>query len=369
MDIKQIEVTIAELVAGYVDNDIGGVVAYNGKLDVRPPYQREFVYKEKQRDAVISTVLKGYPLNTMYWAARDDGKAEIIDGQQRTVSVCRFCDNRFSFNNRFFRNMESDERDKILSYKLQIYLCTGTDSEKLDWFETINIAGEKLEEQELLNATYYGTWVSSARGYFSKPGCGGEKLGRQYLNGQAIRQAYLETAIKWADAAEQSVGIKEYMNIHRQDANAAALYSHFQTVINWVRATFTTYRPQMKGIDWGTLWVKHHNRTDLDAGALEAEVSRLMADDDVTSKSGIYLYVLSQDKAHDERFLSIRAFKGRDKTAAYEKQNGLCYKCCKPFALSEMEADHITPWAKGGKTIPENCKMLCKMCNRLKSDV
>lgn len=370
MNIKPIEVTVAELVAGYDDKGICGVVAYGGKLDVRPEYQREFVYKDAQRAAVIDTVMKGYPLNTMYWVACPDGRYEVIDGQQRTISVCQYCADEFAHDMRSWSSLTKAEQQQMLDYKLHIYVCEGNDKEKLDWFETINIAGAVLTKQELRNATYHGKWVSSARGYFSKRGCGAENMGKRYLNGAAIRQDYLETAIHWADEAENKVGIDLYMDAHRNETDARPLYEHFHTVINWVKAIFPNYRPQMKGVDWGALWALHHKREDLNADALETEVSRLMADEDIqdSGKKGIYTYVLSKDKAHDERLLNIRAFKDSDKATVYEKQKGICPRCGKRFDIKEMEADHIKPWSQGGKTVMENCQMLCKMCNRIKSD-
>ena len=171
MNIELKEIAVRELTDGYEDNDEAGVVGYGGKLDIRPQYQREFIYKDKQRDAVIDTITKGFPLNVMYWSVREDGDFEIIDGQQRTVSFCQFVEGDFAFNGRYFHNMRNDEQAQILDYKLMVYLCSGTDSEKLEWFKIINIAGEKLTDQELRNAVYAGSWVSDAKRYFSKNGC------------------------------------------------------------------------------------------------------------------------------------------------------------------------------------------------------
>src|ERR1035437_2094902 len=136
MQITPKEITVSELAEGYEDNAEGGVVAFGGKLDVRPPYQREFIYKDKQCDAVINTVTKGFPLNVMYWAVRADGGFEVIDGQQRTISICQYLTGVFSFQNLYVHNLPDDVREKILGYKLMIYQCTGTDSERLDWFRT-----------------------------------------------------------------------------------------------------------------------------------------------------------------------------------------------------------------------------------------
>lgn len=352
------KIKVKDLTKGYVDNAEKGVFAYDGKLDVRPPYQREFVYDEKKRNAVIDTLRQGFPLNVMYWAVREDGTFEIIDGQQRTISICQFVNGDFAFDMRYFHNLEEDEKEQILNYELQIYICSGTDSEKLKWFKTINIAGEKLTDQELRNAVYAGSWVSDAKRYFSKTGAPATKIGSDYLNGSAIRQEYLETAISWISKGN----IEIYMGKHQHDPNAIALWNHFNSVINWVKAIFPKYRKEMKGIEWGDLYEKYGSGV-WDAIAMEKEIARLMADSDVKKKKGIYSYVFD----HDEHHLDIRAFDDNTKREVYEKQKGVCKNCGKHFKIEEMEADHITPWCKGGRTIADNCQMLCKECNRRKS--
>ena len=249
MDIELKHIAIRDLVANYQDNDEAGVVGFDGKLNIRPPYQREFVYNDKQREAVIDTVTRDFPLNTMYWAATEDG-FEMIDGQQRTISICQYVDGVFSYKDRYFHNLQQDEKDAILDYELTIYQCQGTDSERLDWFRTINIAGEKLTEQELRNAVYAGSWTADAKRYFSKTQCAAWQLAEKYMNGSPIRQDYLETAISWINAGE----IEPYMATHQHDKNANPLWLYFQAVINWVNATFPNYRREMKGIDWGYLF-------------------------------------------------------------------------------------------------------------------
>ena len=352
------KIKVKDLTKGYVDNAEKGVFAYDGKLDVRPPYQREFVYDDKKRNAVIDTLRQGFPLNVMYWAVRDDGTFEIIDGQQRTISICQFVNGEFAFDMRYFHNLEKDEKEQILNYELQIYICSGTDSEKLKWFKTINIAGEKLTDQELRNAVYAGSWVSDAKRYFSKTGAPAAKIGSDYLNGSAIRQEYLETAISWISKGN----IEVYMGNHQHDPNAIALWNHFNSVINWVKAIFPKYRKEMKGVEWGHLYELYSSCT-WDATELETEVARLMADSDVKKKKGIYSYVFD----HDEHHLDIRAFDDNTKREVYEKQKGVCKICGKVFKIEEMEADHITPWRDGGRTIADNCQMLCRECNRRKS--
>ncbi len=366
MKIKLKEITVRDLTAGYMDDGEAGVVGFGGLLDIRPPYQREFIYKDAQRDAVINTVTKSFPLNVMYWAVGDDGKYEVIDGQQRTISICQYVEGDFSAKignfeaPRAFHNLQTNERDQILDYKLMIYLCEGADSEKLEWFKTINIAGERLTDQELRNAVYSGSWVTDAKRYFSKRGCAAEGLGDDYLSGSAIRQDYLETTIAWINGGD----IEGHMATHQHKANANELWRYFQNVIEWVKATFPNYRREMKGIAWGELYNAHKDE-DLDAKALEARIAILMADDDVTKKRGIYSYVLDGN----ERNLSIRTFSDNQKREAYENQKGVCPACKKHFTIGEMHADHIKPWSKGGKTLAENCRMLCADDNRIKSAV
>ena len=358
MKIELHEITVKDLTDSFQDNAEAGVVGYGGKLDIRPPYQREFIYKDKQRDAVIDTVRKDYPLNVMYWAVREGGGFEVIDGQQRTLSICQYVSGDFSISGLAFHNLQDDQQQQILDYKLMVYFCSGTDSERLGWFKTINIAGEKLTDQELRNAVYAGPWTADAKRYFSKTGCPAYGLASDYLTGSPIRQEYLETAIDWHSQGD----IEEYMSQHQHDKNASPLWHYFQSVIGWVKATFPKSRKEMKGVGWGVLYNQFQGRT-LDTDKLETQVAKLMMDDDVTKKSGIYPYVLDGD----ERHLNIRAFSENNKREAYERQKGVCRKCTNHFELSEMEADHITPWREGGKTTAANCQMLCKDDNRRKS--
>ncbi|MBL0687135.1 MAG: DUF262 domain-containing protein, partial [Sulfurospirillum sp.] len=224
MKIELKEITIKELTKNYEDNEEAGVFGYDGKLDIRPPYQREFIYKGNQRDAVINTIIKSFPLNVLYWAVHEDGNYEIIDGQQRTISISQYVNGVFSFNDRYFHNLQEDEKNQILDYKLMVYLCSGTDSEKLEWFKIINIAGEKLTEQELRNAVYSGSWVSDVKRYFSKNSCPAYGIGSDYLKGSPTRQDYLQTAIKWISEDN----IEQYMAKHQHDKNASALWRYFQ---------------------------------------------------------------------------------------------------------------------------------------------
>ena len=366
MKIELNKIKIHEVIDGYKDSHEEGVTAYNGKLDIRPKYQREFVYKDKQRDAVLDTIKKGFPLNVMYWMVREDGGFEVLDGQQRTISIGQYVNGDFSINDRFFHNLTKEEKDQILDYELMVYFCEGTDKERLDWFRTINIAGEKLTDQELRNAVYTGPWLSDAKLKFSKSNCVAYLLandGGALLTGSPIRQEYLETALSWINNTE----VADYMAKHQHDKNASELWEYFQNVIAWVRQTFPNHRKEMASVNWGELYNQYKDK-NLDAKKLESEVAKLMQDEDVTKKSGIYPYVLTKQ----ERHLSIRAFNDKMKREAYERQNSICPHCKgenkkKKWEIEEMEADHITPWHEGGKTVVENCQMLCKEHNRTKS--
>src|SRR3989338_3057975 len=361
MKIDLHKIKIAEVVKAYKDSAEEGVSAFGGKLDIRPKYQREFVYKEKQRNAVIETIKNSFPLNVMYWMIRDDGGYEVLDGQQRTISIGQYVTGDFSLNDRFFHNLTKEEQDKILDYELMIYFCEGTDKERLDWFRIINIAGEKLTDQEIRNAVYIGPWLSDAKLKFSKSNCAAYLLandGGQLVSGSPIRQEYLETSLSWINDGK----IEDYMAKHQHKKNAEELWDYFQNVIAWVRANFTNYRREMSSVQWGELYNKFKSKK-LNSNKIEAEIQELMQDEDVTKKSGIYQYVLTRQ----EKYLSIRGFTTNQKREAYEKQKGICIKCKKYFDIEEMEADHITPWHEGGKTVAENCQMLCKEDNRTKS--
>ena len=362
MIIELREISVKDVFNGYVDSAENGVVGYGGKLNIRPAFQREFVYGEKERNAVLDTVIKGFPLNVMYWCDDGNGNYELLDGQQRTISLCQYCNGDFSLNNRYFHNLTATEQQQILDYKLMIYVCTGNDKEKLDWFKTINIAGVQLSAQELRNAIYTGSWLSDAKRYFSKNGCPAVKVGEKYLSGKMIRQEYLETAIEWLALTEDK-SIEGYMSEHQHDSNASTLWLHFQTVINWVTTIFTKYRKEMKGLDWGRLYHEHKGDA-LNPTALEQRISELMQDDEVSSKKGVYEYLLTGK----EKFLNLRAFSDSQKRAAYEKQGGICPNCNKHFEIEQMEGDHHKPWSQGGKTDDENCVMLCTDCNREKSN-
>ena len=368
MKIEMHEICVREVVAGYFDNADNGVVAYNGRLDVRPPFQREFVYKDKQRDEVIRTIRKGFPLNVMYWSisGKDEhgnDTYELMDGQQRTISIGQYVNGDFSIDHQGFDNLTADEREQIMNYPLQVYICEGTDKEKLEWFKIINISGEELTPQELRNAIYTGSWLADAKRKFSKPTGVAIKIGEHYINGEPKRQAYLETVLTWI-AEKQGMKIEDYMAAHQHDMDATELWDYYRTVIKWVETVFPTEkgkkpRKEMKGLKWGILYNKYGNTF---TSSLADKVDALMADSEVSKKAGIYEYLLSGD----EKYLSLREFRDNEKRTKYEEQHGICPVCKESFDFEDMQGDHIIPWSKGGKTELSNCQMLCHKCNQEK---
>ena len=273
-----------------------------------------------------------------------------------------------------FNNMTIEQQNRILDYKLQVYICEGTDEEKLKWFQRINIAGEKLKEQEIRNAIYSGSWVTQAKRRFSKTGCVAYKIGSDFMNGSPIRQDYFETALSWIVDYQNRLStfdfersglltIEKYMARHQHDTDADELWQYFQDVIHWIEKLFgRKYKKEMKGVEWGLLYNKHKDTT-LTATAIGEQMARLMADSDVQKKSGIFAYILDGDIHH----LGSRAFDANTRREVYERQGGKCAICGKPFDIEVMEADHITPWVESGRTIASNCQMLCRDCNRRKS--
>jgi len=372
MEIKPVSIKVKDIFEGYIDMDDEGVFAYGGNLAIRPPYQREFVYDSKQAEMVIHTALKGFPLNVMYWVKVGDNEYEVLDGQQRTLSIMQFLSHKFPIKldgqTMYWDSLPDDLYDKLVNYEFMIYICEGTVSEKLEWFTTVNIAGEELTPQELRNSVYTGEWLSDAKRHFSKRTCAAKGLSDRYIKGDPNRQELLEKALKGITEAQGMSDITDYMAAHRSDADADELWQYFQDVIHWIEKIFPQYYSDMKGLDWCHLFNKYHENSYI-SSVMKAETKRLHDDEEVGNTKGIYEFLLCRDTdPYAGRFLSLRAFSERDKIAAYSKQNGVCPVCGEKFEYKEMEGDHIKPWSKGGRTELENCQMLCKSCNGKKSN-
>lgn len=377
MKITPIKVTVADLTKNYKDDGDGGVFGYDNRLTIRPAYQREFIYKDKQRDLVIDSIMKDRPLNVMYWSKVGDDLYEVLDGQQRTISIAQYVNKDFPIkvngNDKFFHNLTDTERKQIEEYELTVYICEGTEEEKLEWFKIINIAGEVLTPQELLNATYTGPWLADAKNYFSKRNCVAGAMGDGYIKGNPIRQDYLEKALSWIADRDHLESGQMYMAIHQHDADANELWLYFQAVVYWARALFPVKRNGITDSqDWGLLYNKYHDKK-YNSNILESDIQKLLMDDDVTKNAGIIPYVLSDRTKHDEKYLSIRAFSEAQKRRAYERQGHKCPFCMKAgnnaeYEYKEMQGDHIIPWSQGGRTVDDNLQMLCQKCNNDKSN-
>lgn len=364
MNVTNMKVSVRDLCAGYVNDDESGTLGYHGRLNIRPPYQREFIYSTEQEQQVIHSVMSRFPLNIFYWSVCEDGNYELLDGQQRTLSICRFVNNVYAIyiedQPKYFHNLDEETQKEILDYEIEVYTCAGTDRAKIKWFNVINTAGEKLTEQELLNAIYHGSWVESAKSYFVKGGrsCLACNEYGQYLPTVSVeRQGLLELAIRWVSNGD----IKGYMSQHQHDSTALGLWKYFRDVFDWVGAIFPVYRREMKGLNWGSLYASYHENS-YDPDELEKRVKELYADDEVDGKASIYKYLLSGE----EKYLHFRQFDRHMKKKKWLEQGKTCCRCHKEVAFEDCEGDHIVPWCEGGKTTEENLQILCRDCNRRK---
>lgn len=370
MKIERKHIKIKELISGFADLGNDGVTGLSGKLDIRPPYQREFIYDDKKQKAVIDSVMNGFPLGIKYFSVNAPGKFEVLDGQQRILSICHFYTHRFSIEDRnkktkYFDGLTNDEKEQFLNYELDIYFCEGSESEKLSWFNRINIAGEPLTQQELRNASYTGAWLASAKSYFSKNGAPAEDFSN-LLSGKKNRQDWLETVLRWKADDEDIKTIEEFMAKNQQDENARDLWLYFFRVVNWVNQIFPKYRSEMKGVEWGLIYNQHKEKlNNLDPAEVEKQVFVLMEDEEIRNKKGIYSYIFS----HDEADLRLRDFTSKQKSEIKANAKGICELCNKPVETeAEAEYDHRTPWSKGGKTEVSNGAYVHRACNRRKSD-
>jgi hypothetical protein len=387
MEIKRTAITIRELTEGYVnetETDIElGVFAYGGRLCVRPAFQRSFVYDKKQENAVIDTALKGFPLNIMYWVDNGDGTYDCLDGQQRTISLCNFVDGISSFNAPWFngnkknyihtiKRIDPDMYERFMNYELEVYICKGTKAEQLEWFRTINIAGEKLYPQELRNASYVSPWLTDAKKYFSKASgsstakCPAERIGGQYTNKDANRQEILAQVIGWFVGSTEDADICQYMEDHIKDTDASELWNYFNDVINWITELFPgTYDKGMASVNWGNLYNLYKDE-DLDPDEISEKFNELIefkASKELDiSVAKITEYCITRD----EKLLKHRQFNEAQRTTLYNRQKGICPDCNQHFLKTDMHAHHIIPWYNYGLTELSNGVMLCKDCHTMR---
>lgn len=377
--------TVGDVIEGFVYNELEGkgLFGLDGRLTIQPEYQRNYIYAEEGKEAaVIDSLLRKYPLGLLYFNKSEDDAYEVLDGQQRITSIGRFVGGKFAItdNNgmqQYFSGLAPNLQKRILEAPLLIYICEGEEPEIKDWFRTINIAGVQLKPQEILNAVYSGPFVTLAKAEFSNSQNSNINKWAAYISGNVKRQDYLETAFKWVSHDH----IDEYMSQHRFENNIDELKTHFNRVIDWVSNTFIMVEKEMQGIDWGKLYEQYHEQK-YDPDEVSKQVKKLYGDEYVKNRRGIFEYILGGSEK--KNLLNIRFFEDSVKRVAYERQTitakekgvSNCSYCAvgheanktKIWQLSDMDADHVSAWSKGGSTTAENCEMLCKPHNRAKGN-
>ena len=378
--------TVEEICKGFTYNEAEGkgLFGLSGRLTIQPEYQRNYLYAEQngaREIAVIESVLKGYPIGLLYFNKVDDEHLEVLDGQQRITSLGRFITRKFAVVingvEHYFDFMPDDLKKKILETELLVYECEGTESEIKEWFKTINIVGLPLEEQEILNAVYCGSFVNKAKEVFSNSQNANVNKWAAFLRGNVKRQAYLHTALEWVSKGN----VSGYMSLHRNDDNIREMQTYFDSVIDWASGVFANIEKEMCGLPWGELYEKYHKQP-YDPAKVAAKQRELYEDYYVKNKKGIYEYILGG--CQDTKLLEVRCFDEPTKKSVYARQTALaqakgisnCPHCVlentanksKIWKLSEMDADHVTAWSKGGATDISNCQMLCQTHNRAKGN-
>ena len=382
--ILRTDITVRDICEGFIYNELEGKGLYgmNGKLTIQPEYQRNYIYADGKRDvAVIDSVLKGYPLGIIYFNQVGD-HYEVLDGQQRITSLGRFVTHKLAIKDKngmqqYIDGLNQEDRDRVLNTSLLIYICNGTESEIKDWFQTINIVGVELNNQEKLNAIYSGPFVSALKEEFSNSLNANVQKWRHYITGNVNRQDILERALQWVSKGN----VEAYMSLHRQDTDITPVKAYFNAVLDWASGVFKDVLPQMRGLEWGRLYEQYHNKP-YNVDAVSQRVHELMADDYVTNHKGVFEYILGGEQ--DKSLLNIRVFDRATISRVYAKQTKAardkgvsnCPDCAlqdgsnstRIYKINEMDADHVTAWSKGGKTDEANCRMLCRYHNRSKGN-
>lgn len=370
MEIEEIEIRVRDVVDEFTDRGIDGVTGWRGSLDIRPAYQREFVYGRKDEQAVVSSVMQGYRLGIMYWTDRGEGmepRYEVLDGQQRIMSLGRFYKDAFEMGKKpdtyVFEGMSDADKEKFLDHRLLVFACRGTDNLLMDWFERINIVGKSLTPQEIRNAVHHGPMVDEAKRRLSVKGAK-DYYGKYMKSRRYMRQEILETVMEWS--VPEGSTLKAWMGRHKKEKHyAVEIDHHGQAVVEWVEDTFGPYSEEMGKVEWGRLHRQYADKP-CNPDRMAKRAAKLRKDPSVTCIEGIYEYLLSGQA--NRKYLNARFFDPKTKKAALKKQGGKCGTCKKRLTLSSAHADHIRPWSKGGPTTLENCQALCADCNKEKSD-
>lgn len=381
------DITVKDICEGFIYNELEGrgLFGLGGRLTIQPEYQRNYIYADGKKDvAVIDSLLKGYPLGLIYFNKVADDQFEVLDGQQRITSIGRFVTNRFAILDengmqQYFSGIAKDKQELILNSNFLIFECEGTESEIKEWFKTVNIAGVPLNEQELLNAVYSGPFVTLAKEEFSNSQNANVQKWSAYISGTVNRQDFLERALEWVSKDKANIG--DYMSRHRYDNNINELKTTFNSIIDWVSSVFNDVLPEMRGLEWGRLYDTYY-RQPYNPVQVSKQVRALYADPYITSRKGIFEYVLGGSV--DQKLLAVRVFDDATKKIVYQRQTDRaekkgesnCPLCAlghdaqktRIYRLSEMDADHVSAWSKGGDTSISNCQMLCKTHNRTKGN-
>ena len=379
--------TVREICDGFVYNELEGkgLFGLSGKLTIQPEYQRSYIYADGKRDvAVVTSLLKGYPLGLLYFTKLSDGSLEVLDGQQRITSFGRFVTGKFAIKDdreleQFFIGLSEDKQAQILDATMLVYECEGTESEIKEWFQTINIAGVALTPQELLNAVYSGPFVTLGKAEFSNTGNANVQKWSAYVSGRVNRQEFWERALEWVSGSKDNIG--GYMSKHRSDTNINEVKSYFTSVVDWVSAVFIDVESEMSGLEWGRLYETYHSKS-YNPKKVSDRVRELYADGYVKNRKGIWEYVLGGET--NPSLLDVRVFDDQTRKTVYTQQSAdaskkgvsNCPLCAitkgansdRVYKLEEMDADHVAAWSKGGATTAANCQLLCKTHNRAKGN-
>ncbi len=379
------DITVRDICEGFVYNELEGKGLFGlaGKLVIQPEYQRNYIYADGKKDvAVIDSVLHKYPIGLIYFNKVRDDQFEVLDGQQRITSLGRFVTGKFAIRDingipQYFNGLAEDLQQLILNTPLLIYVCSGAESEIRDWFRTINIAGVPLNDQEILNAVNSGPFVTLCKEEFSNSQNANVQKWSAYIAGVVNRQDYLECALDWVSRGH----IGDYMSKHRYDTQITEVKTYFNSVIDWVSGVFIDVESEMRGLEWNRLYELYHNQP-YDPKQVSKLVQQLYADPYIKNRKGIFEYILGG--CIDTRLLQVRVFDDATKKAVYMTQTtkarkqgvSNCPLCAlennanrtRIYSLSEMDADHVTAWSKGGTTDITNCQMLCKTHNRAKGN-
>ncbi len=383
----RIDITVKDICDGFVYNELEGkgLFGLSGKLTIQPEYQRNYIYASdggKREMAVIESILKDYPIGLIYFNKVSKNNLEVLDGQQRITSIGRFVTDKFAIKDengmeQYYSGIAKDKKDKILETKLLIYECEGTESQIKEWFKTINIAGVPLVPQELLNAIYSGSFVTLCKEEFSNSQNANIQKWSAYIKGSANRQAFFERALDWVSKGS----IDDYMSSHRNDENINEIKKYFNSVIDWISGVFIDVEGEMQGLEWGRLYEEYHKKA-YDPKIVSVEVRKLYSDPYIKNRKGIFEYILGGSV--NTKLLEVRVFDEATKKSVYitqtakaeKKGESNCPHCAighdannsKIWSLSDMDADHVTAWSKGGTTSAKNCQMLCKTHNRAKGN-